>query len=163
MSEKQGKGWVAMLEALSRISNFKHISEDLAIGGQPAEPYFSLLKKAGFGVVVHIEVTGLTTLVEREDLHVLENEMLYEKITIDYNQPNVEEFLYLAQILDYYRKERVYVHCTTGYCTSALIIPYLMLKNDWTLSEALESVIVWSIPPQWGKSIEAAIESIRTV
>jgi protein-tyrosine phosphatase len=151
-----------MLESLNRISNFKQISEDLAIGGQPAEPYFPLLKKLGFDLIVHIEIEGLSSLIDREDLLALENEMLYEKITIDYDNPNIEAFLYLAQLLDHYRNEQVYVHCTTGYCTSALIIPYLMLKNNWTLSEALESVIAWNIPPRWGLSIEEAIESIQS-
>lgn len=142
-----------------RISNFKPISNDLAIGGQPAEPYFPLLRKAGFGLIIHIEMAGISSMVEREDLLVLEHEMLYEKISIDYNNPQAEDFIYLGQLLEQYQKLRIFVHCTAGYCTSALIIPYLMHKYGWSLSETLESVHNWSIPPHWGKALEEAISA----
>jgi protein-tyrosine phosphatase len=151
-----------MSESLLRISNFKKITESLAIGGQPAEPYFPLLPKAGFEVVVHVQLTNVGTLVNNEDLLVEENGMSYVKIIIDFNNPKVDEFLYMAQILDHYRKERVFAHCTTGYSTSTLIIPYLMLKNEWSLSETLESVIMWNITPKWGQSLEAAIAAIQS-
>jgi hypothetical protein len=150
-----------MLDSLSRISSFKTISENLAVGGQPAEPYFPTLRKAGFGLVIHIETEGVGSIINREDLIVLENEMLYEKITIDFNHPNVEDFLYLAQLLDKFRKLRVYVHCTAGYCSSALIVPFLMTKYGWSLSEALESVVAWNIPSRWQEAINGAIDSLE--
>lgn len=150
-----------MLDSLSRISSFKAISENLAVGGQPAEPYFATLRKAGFGLIIHIETEGVGSIVTREDLLVLENEMLYEKITIDFNRPNVEDFLYLAQLLHKFRKLRVYVHCTAGYCSSALILPYLMMNYGWSLNEALESVVSWNIPAHWQEAISTAIETLE--
>jgi protein-tyrosine phosphatase len=149
-----------MLDSLIRISNFKTVSADLAVGGQAPESYFSLLRKAGFGLIVHIEVEGIGSLVQREDLVVLENEMLYEKITINYNEPNVADFIYLAQVLEQYRKLRIYVHCATGFCSSALIIPHLMIKHNYSLNEAMESVVAWNIPLKWRQAIEAAVAEL---
>jgi protein-tyrosine phosphatase len=146
-----------MIPAMERIPNFTQISENLALGGQPPEPYFSVLQKVGFQLIVHLQIKNLDLVIRGEEMIVAKAGMLYEHIIIDYDAPCREVFLSLSQILTTYRGLKIFVHCTAGFCSSALIIPYLVKYHGLSLEEANAAVVDWTIPPLWKNVIEEVL------
>lgn len=147
------------MTAIKHIPNFKMVNDDIAISGQIAEPYFPYLHKEGFGLVIEIKVDGVGTRVQNEERLVEENGMLYASIEIDFNNPSIVAFQQLANLLNQFRKLKVLVHCAAGYCSAALLLPYLVNHLGYSVEEAQSRL--HEIPNQWEAIVQSAIYELK--
>ncbi|MGB7338844.1 MAG: hypothetical protein WBC91_08140 [Phototrophicaceae bacterium] len=150
-----------MTSILGQIDHYTAITQQLAISGQPSQGHFSKMKAEGVQMVVHLKIEELEPVVADEEQRVVSEGILYETLSVSFNKPSYETFDKLAQLLQRYQKLSILLHCNAGYCTSGLLIPYLVLYQHQSLEEATNKMIVQKFAPQWQTFITDTIATAQ--
>ncbi len=146
---------------LQRIDKFIQLSDSLAISGQPSESQFELIKEAGYQMVIQLKISEIEPSVANEKQLVEESGLLYEDISLSFNNPDKAVFDEFAKTINQYSKLKIYLHCTAGYCTSGLLAPYLVLYKNQSLEDVLDRLIVRQFNPAWTNFIHSMIAEYR--
>ena len=137
------------------IINFKNISDRLSIGGQPTIDQLMLLKDANFTMILQLALKEVPTSTQNEAYHARMRKLNYQMMEISYNHPTVSDVENFFQIMDAYPNERLYVHCSVGYCTSGLMVMYLMQREHLSYDASKHLVIPnWQPIPVWQDLIQ---------
>lgn len=140
------------------IDKFTMLSETLAISGQPSASQFEFIKTAGYQLIIRVKIEEVESPIVDERTVVLEQGMLYEEVSISFNNPTKSAFEQISSILNQYENLNIYVHCTMGYCTSGLLLPYLMIYKNYSMDEALKKVTVQHFNKTWRTFIENLLD-----
>lgn len=141
------------------VDHYTRITDTLAISGQPSVSQIADLRDAGVQMIVHLKIKGLDSVIPDEQKAVEETGLLYEVIPVSFNDPTQEAYQALADVLQEYQTLNILLHCHAGYCTSGMLIPYLVNHHNQLLEDATAQVIINQFNPQWDQFIEQAIAS----
>lgn len=132
------------------IINFRTISDQLAIGGQPTIQQFQALKDGGFSVIFQLIVKEANYPVNNETYHVKRLKLKHRKLGLSVEEPTVTDFHQFTTIMNAHKMEKTFVHCAIGYCTSGLLTLYLMQRDNLTLEQVQSQVLPdWQPTPVW--------------
>lgn len=149
------------------IFNYRQVEPLLAIGGQPGIGQFSQLKEDGFDVVFQIIVRELQQNVANEVFHVKQNQMKHVTIEMSYHCPDVDSVLAFFRVMDDFAgtHEKMFVHCSTGFCTSTLLMMYKMVREalDFDVAAARYSADSFSYSEQWLQLFEDVRQKIESM
>ena len=142
-----------------KIFNYCNVSELISIGGQPNIHQFKSLKEAGKKVVFQLVVEEAEYSVTNEVDHVTDLDLEHESMNISYAKPSGENVQQFINILEKHKAEPIYVHCAVGYCTSGLMVIYLMKTRQLSFENAKQLVVPdWQPSPIWTELIQTYID-----
>ena len=149
-----------MTQHLTGIFNARDIDPLLTIGGQPKIEQIDTLQKFGFEAIIQINVKEASNNTKNEAFHAGLNNMTHVSMDMSYLSPTLEDVQAFCHLMDKHRGKRVYAHCAAGFCTSALLVIYKMLKEGLALEEARAEYAVtnWSLSDKWFALIEKATQ-----
>ena len=139
----------------SSLLNYCEVTDRISMGGQPTIDQFSVIKQMGKDVIIQLVVKEASYSVKDEAYHVDKASLGYEFMDISFANPTLEDVEQFMQLMQKYRDKNLYVHCAVGFCTSGLMVIYLMQTQSMTYAEAKACVLSdWNPTPVWTNLIE---------
>lgn len=115
------------MAALSEITNYVQLTDDLGTSGQPTTEQFSAIAAAGFGAVVNLALPTSDHAIADEGRLVSELGMTYVHIPVKFDEPKPEDLRTFCGVMDALAGRRVWVHCVVNARVSAFCYQYLRL------------------------------------
>lgn len=139
--------------------NQRHLTQHLAIGGQPAPADIETLKATGIRTVVNVRTL-------EDDGYLVDEERLVENAGLNYAEVAVSPQLLddiavqrFSQALESDGAQPAYVHCGSGGRAGLMVLLHLAVQNGWTLREALEEGEKMRVAPSETSPYRAFFES----
>ena len=116
-----------MGDKIENIFNYLSISDGIATGGQPTEKQLSLVKNAGYPVVINLALPTSENALPNERKSVEALGMKYINIPIDFNNPTREDFELFTQAMVENKDSSIFIHCAANLRVSAFMYLYRQL------------------------------------
>lgn len=144
---------------LSQIVNFRLYSDWLASSGQPTEPQFPALKKAGFERVVFLAFSDHHESIPHEDRLVTGLGMDYIQVPVDWEAPSRGDFYAFAGVLQTTPRKKTLVHCQVNFRASSFSFLYRVLYEGVDMGQAKDDLdSVWMPNDTWRQFIFDILE-----
>src|SRR5687768_7005582 len=98
-------------DSLSKIYNFRAISERLATAGQPTEEQLRSVAEAGYAAVINLALATSDNALPTEGSIVSGLGMSYIHIPVDFKAPTTRDFQTFCGVMQAFEGQRVFVHC----------------------------------------------------
>jgi len=153
-------------DTLHDIKAIQFNSANVITAGLPSEAQFDTLQQAGVDIVINLIPDGNSSGHEDEASLVKAAGMKYESISVDWEQPNIENVERFFSIMNANRNKDILVHCAANYRASAFYYLYqaTQLKQD-SEQQKLQTLAPWgdleaSLKeyPQW----QVLMEQVKT-
>lgn len=136
---------------LESIVNHIQCSERYSFSGQPTKRQFSLIRKAGFEIMINLAPYDvLENPLKDEEAIVIGLGMKYFHIPVNMLNPSEEDFYEFVKIINNASDKKVWVHCAIGMRASAFLYRYRcsILGEDsefaiWDLRNIWEPFGAW--------------------
>ncbi len=141
-------------QMLSEIYEFRPVDGRLATSGQPTAAQFTMIREAGFDVIVNLALPTSDDAIQSEGSIVTGLGMTYIHIPVDFAAPSSDDFDAFCRVLDAFPDKKVFVHCAANKRVSAFVYLRRILKRGTDAVAArhdLESV--WLPDPVWSDFI----------
>ena len=133
-------------EPLDKIKNFRQLTPNLASAGMPTDDEFKLLKQQGFKHIINLIPGDFSR--EKKDIENLG--MTFDQIEVVWEEPKVDDFKQLVNLMDKYKNEKVLIHCRLNYRASAFSYLYLVTHQNADNTESLKQMLsVWHPRGTW--------------
>src|SRR5688572_11691114 len=126
----------ALDSELGEIYNFLQINDKLATAGMPSEDQLSLLKEAGYEVVINLAIPNQPHSLLNEAELVADLGMEYISIPVQWGNPTTNDLTRLMDALDARATQKCFVHCMANYRVSSFICLYRVLRLGMPQVEA---------------------------
>jgi protein tyrosine phosphatase (PTP) superfamily phosphohydrolase (DUF442 family) len=144
---------------LSKIYNFRWISETLGTAGQPTAEQFKLIHDAGFEVVINLALPTSDNALATEGSIVTGFGMSYFHIPVDFKSPVVRDFYLFCRLLEAQCSRPVFVHCAANWRVSAFVFLHRVLHQHVPLLEAQADLhAIWQPDETWSRFIQERLE-----
>ncbi len=173
---------------IEQIYNYLKLSDSVATGGQPTEAQFSLIKEAGYQVVVNLARPDSPKALPNEQTIVESLGMRYVPIPVDWENPTLENVarffslmeaicadapnvatadarrlanasLSLSQQRFAIATQPVFVHCAANMRVSALMYLYRLIYEGISDEQAKSDLQkIWTPNDTWQAFIQQVIE-----
>lgn len=142
--------------ALIDICNYLPISDQLATSGQPTPEQFSDIKTAGYQVIVNLAVPGSTNWNPNEPELVRSQQLIYHHIPVIWEQPTVDNFTALCQVLE--KSGPIWVHCALNMRVSAMVYLYHRLQGMDNTTALGYMTPIWQPNAIWQTFIQQVLQ-----
>jgi protein tyrosine phosphatase (PTP) superfamily phosphohydrolase (DUF442 family) len=148
---------------LSEIKAVKFNQNQVITAGLPTEGQFALLQQAGVKTVINLIPNDNPNALKNEQQIVTELGMQYHNISVDWQQPTLENVEQFFALMKANNDQPVVVHCAANYRASAFYYLYLATQQDQqvdindTLSPWGDLQKSFEEYPQW----QALIEKVK--
>ncbi|BAZ67872.1 MAG: protein tyrosine phosphatase family protein [Pelatocladus maniniholoensis HA4357-MV3] len=147
---------------IENIYNFLQISDLIATSGQLTEEEFTLIKEAGYQLVVNLALPDSPNALTNEKEIVESQEMEYVHIPVAWEKPTFENVKYFFQVMEANTNKKVFVHCAANKRVSAFMYLYRRLCKGINDAEAKKDLHqIWIPDHHWQKFIEQVINYYR--
>ena len=142
---------------LKDINNFLALSDTLLTSGMPTADQLIDASKSGVQVVINLAPFDPASDLAGEEALVKSLGMSYINILVEWEHPtrqNLEEFM---DAMDAHQHDKLLVHCRANYRVSGFISLYRIIRQGWTLENALKDLCrIWYPDdyPIWKKFLE---------
>jgi protein tyrosine phosphatase (PTP) superfamily phosphohydrolase (DUF442 family) len=173
---------------IEKIYNYLKLSDSVATGGQPTEAQFSLIKEAGYQVVVNLARPDSPKAIPNEQTIVESLGMRYVPIPVDWENPTIEDVarffslmeaicadapnvatadarrlanasLSLSQQRFAIATQPVFVHCAANMRVSAFMYLYRLIYEGMSDEQAKSDLEkIWTPNDTWQAFIQQVIE-----
>ena len=162
---------------IEEIYNYLRLSDFVATGGQPTEAQFSLIKEAGYEVVVNLARPDSPKALPNEQAIVESLGMRYASIPVDWENPTLEDVARFFSIMEAIcaspkgRRQRrtqqrnalaaqpVFVHCAANMRVSAFMYLYRLIHEGMSDEQAKRDLQkIWTPNDTWQAFIQQAVE-----
>ena len=135
---------------LKEILNYIKINEFITTSGQPMIEEFELIKNEKFEVVINLSVFTSSNAIKNEDEIVTNLGMCYIHIPVDFENPKIEDLKKFINILQAFKNNKVWIHCSKNYRVSAFMYVY----HKYILRTPFEKIDIsifelWSPNQNW--------------
>ncbi len=144
---------------LEDIFNFLNLPNSVATAGQPTKKQFSLIKNAGYKVVVNLSPkTAINALADEKEA-VESLGMKYIHIPVNFNNPTIEDFDKFYRNMQQNSQEPVFVHCAGNLRVSSFMYLYRRIHEGLSDEQAqIELHNIWTPNKTWEQFINQVIE-----
>ena len=149
---------------LSEIYQFRPVDDRVATSGQPTEAQFTMIRHAGFDVVVNLALPTSDNAITSEGSIVTGLGMIYVHIPVDFTAPSSKDFEAFCGVMDAFPDKKIFVHCAANKRVSTFIYLRRVLRQGADPSAArrdLESM--WKPDPVWARFIADQLQLAETV
>jgi len=146
---------------IEAIHNFQQISDTVATSGQPTREEFSLIKAAGFQLVVNLALLTSINALPNEKQIVESQGMEYIHIPVLWENPAIEDVKRFFNVMETHVEQKIWVHCAANKRVSAFMYLYYRLYKKLNKEEAkliLEKI--WVPNEVWHNFIEQVLQSL---
>ncbi len=143
---------------LENINAYLPITDSLSTSGQITYDEISLLKEAGFEVVINLAVADKERNGE-EGFLVTEQGLTYIQIPVSWQNPSLRDLQLFFDVMHVNRDRKVYVHCFANMRVSAFVYLYRTLHEGIAEDVAradLEKIWDPMEREQWANFLEMA-------
>jgi len=111
---------------MKEIINYIKINKNIATAGQPSKKQFKKIAKKNYDVVINLAPHDASNAIKNEDKVVLENNMLYINIPIDWKNPQYARMILFLELLKQLtlNNKKVFIHCAKNYRVSVFMHQY---------------------------------------
>lgn len=155
-----GYNFHRMLETnpLNQIQNYLKISETISTSGQPLEPHFKEIGRAGFEVVINLAPSSIPNELEL----CRESGLAYVHIPVKWQEPRQDQLLKFFSFLSVNGEFRIFVHCTNNMRTSVFIYLYRILINHEIEGNCRADLLkIWNPDETWQGFIENSLKELK--
>ncbi len=128
--------------------NYRAVSDSLSIGAQPTPEQIRTLPDENFDTVIHINVLEAPYSLENEEEVVRSAGLNYHRVDISFENPDLDCFSQLQGLIQSNTKQRIFVHCASGYISSVMMCLHRCLKLNQS-TEDLDFFGVWQPNDRW--------------
>lgn len=128
------------------ILNFHHMTDDIAIGGQPTVSQLAQVADAGYSVVVNLAMHDSDNAIPEEGSVTASLGMSYIHIPVPSDAPTSTHVRKFFNVMDAFEGERVFVHCVVSGRVSAFINRYMMLRMGASAEQATSPLLQRWLP-----------------
>ncbi|MFB2773061.1 protein tyrosine phosphatase family protein [Pelatocladus sp. BLCC-F211] len=147
---------------IENIYNFLQISDLIATSGQLTEEEFTLIKEAGYQLVVNLALPESPNALTNEKEIVESQEMEYIHIPVAWEKPTYENVKDFFQVMETNTNKKVFVHCAANKRVSVFMYLYRRLCKGINHAEAEKDLHqIWIPDHHWQKFIEQVINYYR--
>jgi protein tyrosine phosphatase (PTP) superfamily phosphohydrolase (DUF442 family) len=147
-------------DTLSKIYNFRAISERLGTAGQPTEGQFQAVREAGFEAVINLALPTSDNALANEGSIVTGLGMSYIHIPVNFQAPTPKDFQSFCRVMEAFEGRRVFVHCAANMRVSAFVFLYRVLRQHIPQAAAAPDLhAIWEPDGVWGQLIEEQLKS----
>jgi protein tyrosine phosphatase (PTP) superfamily phosphohydrolase (DUF442 family) len=148
-----------LLDAIAGVANANEPVPGLVTGGQPHLPHLAALKQAGCDLVLDCrDPMEPRPVREPEDIEAAGIE--YVSIPVGHSRGDDETLRRIRELMRAnVGKRKVFYHCASGNRCGATLIPYLMLDQEFTEDEAVNTAM--RMGTRSAELIEWALEYVR--
>ncbi len=133
---RQRLGVEGNLESLNDIFNFIQLDDRVATSGQPTEAQFSLIKEAGYTMVINLAPKSHENALGNEDEILERIGIRYIHLPVVFTNPTRENFDRFVDALESCDDDRIWVHCAANMRVSAFFFKYRTERLGWSTDEA---------------------------
>ncbi|HET9707173.1 MAG TPA: hypothetical protein VFP39_02595 [Gemmatimonadales bacterium] len=131
----------ALLDAIAGIANASEPVAGLVTGGQPTARHLAALRQAGCELILDCRDPMEPRPLSEAD-EVKRAGMEYVVIPVGHTRGDDETLRRIREVLtSNVGKKKMLYHCASGNRVAATLIPYLMLDQDFTEAEAVETAM----------------------
>ena len=144
---------------IEQIYNYLKLSDSVATGGQPTEAQFSLIKEAGYQVVVNLARPDSPKALPNEQAIVESLGMRYAPIPVDWENPTIEDVACFFSVMEAIATQPVFVHCAANMRVSAFMYLYRLIHEGMSDEQAKSDLQkIWTPNDTWQAFIQSAVE-----
>jgi protein tyrosine phosphatase (PTP) superfamily phosphohydrolase (DUF442 family) len=163
---------------IEQIYNYLKLSDSVATGGQPTEAQFSLIKEAGYQVVVNLARPDSPKALPNEQTIVESLGMRYVPIPVDWENPTLENVARFFSVMEAIcadarrlanasqtqqrfaiATQPVFVHCAANMRVSAFMYLYRLIYEGMSDEQAKSDLQkIWTPNDTWQAFIQQVIE-----
>ena len=146
---------------MKEILNYIKINEFITTSGQPMIEEFELIKNEKFEVVINLSVFTSSNAIKNEDEIVTNLGMCYFHIPVDFENPKIEDLKKFINILQAFKNNKVWIHCSKNYRVSAFMYVY----HKYILRTPFEKIDIsifelWSPNHTWQNLMKISYEEL---
>lgn len=139
-----------MHDALTKILNYHEYDAGLATGGQPGPEQFSLIRNAGFDVIINLAQADSPGALENEADIVRDNGMQYRHIPVNFKHPEINKLEEFYRVMNEHSDQHRFIHCAYNWRVSAFMYLYRTGEMGVDTSTALADLhSIWTPDPVW--------------
>ncbi|AFZ19822.1 protein tyrosine phosphatase family protein [Allocoleopsis franciscana] len=144
---------------IEEIYNYLKLSDSVATGGQPTEAQLSLIKEAGYQVVVNLARSDSPRAIPNEQAIVESLGMQYASIPVDWENPTLEDVACFFSVMEASATQPVFVHCAANMRVSAFMYLYRLIHQGMSDEQAKSDLEkIWSPNDTWQAFIQQALK-----
>jgi protein tyrosine phosphatase (PTP) superfamily phosphohydrolase (DUF442 family) len=137
------------MRSLEDIPNFLRINDQLATGGMPEPGDFSLLRQAGFGVVINLALPTSDGAIPNEGELVSREEMTYVHVPVKFDSPQAEDFERFSGIVESCAGESIFVHCVANFRVAAFVFLHRLRHHSDRQAAENDLLRIWKPDEVW--------------
>jgi uncharacterized protein (TIGR01244 family) len=147
------------MSAIKDIYNYLKLSDSVATAGQPTEAQFSVIKEAGYKVVVNLARPDSPKALPNEQAIVESLGMQYAHIPVAWENPTLEDIDDFFTVMEAIADKPVFVHCAANMRVSAFIYLYRLIHERLSDEQAKSDLHrIWTPNHTWQAFIQHVIE-----
>jgi protein tyrosine phosphatase (PTP) superfamily phosphohydrolase (DUF442 family) len=144
-----------MAPKLDEIYNFLPIDEQWATAGQPTAAQLTMIKEAGYEVIINLGMADSPRAVVDEDRLVAEQGLAYVAIPVVWEAPTAADLEQFFQVMEANQHKKRFVHCIANMRVSAFTFLYRVIQQGVLVDEARQTLYqIWQPNPIWQNFIE---------
>lgn len=141
------------------IYNYLKLSDSVATAGQPTEAQLSVIKEAGYQVVVNLALPESPNAVPHEPAIVESQGMQYVHIPVVWENPTLEDVARFFAAMEGNADRPVFVHCAANMRVSAFMYLYRLIHQGMSDEQANRDLHrIWIPNDTWQEFIQQVIE-----
>ncbi|MEL7296323.1 MAG: protein tyrosine phosphatase family protein [Pseudomonadota bacterium] len=153
-------GFSSAVVAADDIVNYRAYTPLFASAGQPTAQQFLGLGEDGFETVVYVAYTDHENSLANADRLAHQQGLTYVHIPVDWNNPTLQDFQMIANVLEQNRERKTLLHCQLNYRASAFAMLYRVLYQDVPLLDAKRDMnAVWQPNQTWTDFMRDALSA----
>jgi protein tyrosine phosphatase (PTP) superfamily phosphohydrolase (DUF442 family) len=141
---------------LTDIKNYTPLSEQFSSAGMLVAGDFQTLKDNGFQHIINL----IPGDYSEEKNQVASLQMTFDQISVDWNNPSLENFQEFAVLMKQYQGHKVLVHCQMNYRASAFAYLHEVTQLGVEQQEAEKKMLsIWQPNETWAEFIKMVQEN----
>ncbi len=136
--------------SLLDIRDYFYVAEDIHTSGQPTAEQIELLGCAKFEIVINLATAKSPDAIQNEKDLVMQNNMAYVHIPVDWNKPLRRDFEKFANFFEPYHNFKMLVHCVRNMRVSAFIFLNRVIMEGLNPQDCLTDLLtIWKPNEVW--------------
>jgi len=136
--------------SLEGIYNYHIINETTATSGQPTAEQFSLIRDAGYKLIINLAPHNAENSLPDEALLLSQLGMKYDHIPVDFKNPTREDFQKFVTSMQNSPSEKTWVHCAANMRVSAFMYKYRCeILNENAVKAKVDLEKIWEPFGAW--------------
>ncbi len=134
------------------VENFFKIDDKIYTSGLPNINDFECIAKKNFKIVISLTMPTDSKVIKNEEQILTKLNITYIHIPVNFYKPKIEDFKIFLKIINIFKDEKLWIHCTKNYRVTTFIYLYKLIELKEDDKKLLETF--WKPNETWQKFIK---------